>query len=104
MYLKISKKWQWGSTVDLYYRSTEAFDFEEYTQEILGVTTPDLIGKTPWEVLEILEGSLLILGEEVFEDDATTQNARVYKQSPDFNEQPEILRGTQIDIWYNKGE
>jgi eukaryotic-like serine/threonine-protein kinase len=102
--LKNKLKVEMGSTVDLYYRSTETFDFDEYTQEILGVPTPNLIGKTPWEVFEILESSQLILGEEVFEDNATTQNAKVYKQSPDFKEQPEILKGTQIDIWYNKGE
>jgi eukaryotic-like serine/threonine-protein kinase len=90
-----------GSTIDLYYRSVNDFNFESYTQEVLGTATPNLIGKTPWEVMDILEESLLILGEEVFEGNATTQNARVYKQSPDPQEQPNILRGTEVKIWYH---
>jgi eukaryotic-like serine/threonine-protein kinase len=102
--LKIREKVSMGSTIDLYYRSTETFNFDEYTKEILSAATPNLIGKTPWEVQEILESSLLILGEEVFENNATTQNARVYRQSPDSKEQPTILRGSQIDIWYTKGQ
>lgn len=93
-----------GSTVDLYYRSAKEFDFEEYTRELLSVPTPNLIGKTPWEVQELLEESLLILGEEIFEEGATTQNAKVYRQEPDFEEEPAILRGTEIKIWYNSGE
>lgn len=93
-----------GSNVDLYYRSADEFDFEEYTRELLGVATPDLTGKTPWEVIELLEESVLVLGEEKFEEGATTQNARVYKQEPDFNENPTILRGTEINVWYRKQE
>jgi len=91
-----------GSTVDLYYRSSDNFDFQEYSEEVLGVTTPNLMGKTPLEVFEVLEELLLVLGEEIFEQDATTENARVIRQSPDPAEQPNILRGTQINIWYGK--
>jgi eukaryotic-like serine/threonine-protein kinase len=91
-----------GSTVDLYYRSSDNFDFQEYAEEVLGVPTPNLLGKTPLDVFEILEEQLLVLGEEVFEDNSTTENARVIRQSPDPTEQPNILRGTQIDIWYGK--
>jgi eukaryotic-like serine/threonine-protein kinase len=92
-----------GSTIDLYYRSASEFNFENYTQEVLGTTTPNLIGKTPWEVMQILEEALLVIGEEVFEENSTTQNARVYRQSPDPNEQPSILKGTQVNVWYRKG-
>lgn len=99
-----SRQLAMGSTVDLFYRSADEFDFDEYAEEVLSVENPDLTGKTPWEVLEILENSLLILGQEVFEDNATTQNARVYRQEPDFKEQPNIFRGTEINIWYNRGE
>ncbi|MFW5708192.1 MAG: PASTA domain-containing protein, partial [Bacteroidota bacterium] len=91
-------------TVDLYYRSAEEFDFEEYTQELLSVPNPDLTGKSPLEVVEILEGSLLVIGEEVFEENATTQNARVYRQEPNPEEQATILRGTEINIWYRPEE
>lgn len=93
-----------GSTVDLYFRSADDFDFDEYTKELLGLPNPDLIGKTPWEVYEIMEESLLVLTDEVFEDGATTQNARVYLQSPSPEEEPQILRGTEIKVWYNKSE
>ncbi len=93
-----------GSTVDLYYRSAEEFDFEEYTRQLLGVNTPDLTGKTQAEVMETLENSLLVPGKEVFENGATIENARVYKQLPDFNEQPLILRGSEIDVWYKPAE
>lgn len=93
-----------GSTVDLYYRSIEEFDFDEYTRELLSVPTPNLIGRTPWEVLETLEATLLMLGEEIFEPGTTTQNARVYRQEPDAAEEPIILRGTEIKIWYKSGE
>ncbi len=93
-----------GSTVDLYYRSAEEFDFDEYTRELLSVPTPNLMGKTPWEVMDVLEESLLMLGEEVYEEGTTTQNARVYRQEPDPEEEPTILRGTEIKIWYNSEE
>jgi beta-lactam-binding protein with PASTA domain len=93
-----------GSTVDLYFRSADDFDFEEYTKELLGVPNPVLTGKTPWEVYEIIEENLLVLTDEVFEDGATTQNARVYMQSPTPEEEPQILRGTEIKVWYRKSE
>ncbi len=93
-----------GSKVDLYYRSAEEFDFEEYTRELLSVPTPNLIGKSPREVQETLEETLLILGEEIFEEGATSQNAKVYRQEPDFEEEPTILRGTEIKLWYNSEE
>lgn len=102
--LNSSEKVGMGTTVDLYYRSADTFDFEEYTRETLGTTTPDLTGKTPWEVLESMDSLQLILGEEYFEDNSTTQNARVYKQNPDATEQPTILKGSKIDVWYNRGQ
>ncbi len=98
--LETSRELAMGSTVDLYYRSEDEFDFDEYRKEVLGIETPNLIGKTPWEVVEILEENMLILGEEVFENNVSTQNARVYMQDPDFNEQPTIFRGTQVNVWY----
>lgn len=98
--LETSRQLAMGSTVDLYYRSEDEFDFEEYRKEVLGIITPNLIGKTPWEVVEILEENMLVLGEEVFENNVSTQNARVYMQDPDFNEQPTIFRGAQINVWY----
>jgi beta-lactam-binding protein with PASTA domain len=93
-----------GTTIDLYYRSADAFDFQEYTRETLGTTTPDLTGKTPWEVMEILDNAQLLLGEEYFEGNSTTQNARVYKQNPDATAQPSILKGSKVDVWYNRGQ
>ena len=102
--LQTSRQLAMGSTVDLFYRSEDEFDFDDYRKEVLGIETPNLIGKTPWEVVEILEENMLILGEEVFEDNVSTQNARVYKQEPDFNEQTTVFRGTQVNIWYKHQE
>jgi eukaryotic-like serine/threonine-protein kinase len=89
-----------GSTVDLYYRSVEEFDFEEYLNETLSVTTPDLYGKSPEDVFQILQDMNLSLGEEVFERNVSVENARVFRQEPDFSNTPTILRGSKINIWY----
>jgi eukaryotic-like serine/threonine-protein kinase len=89
-----------GSTVDLYYRSVEEFDFEEYIIETLSVSTPDLYGKSPEDVFQILQEMNLAVGEEVFEGNVPVQNARVYRQEPDFSNTPSIIRGSRINIWY----
>ncbi|HPJ62021.1 PASTA domain-containing protein [Lentimicrobium sp.] len=45
---------------------------------------PFLIGKTRQEALQMLESRYLAPGEEVFEDDADPENARVYTQTPSY--------------------
>ncbi len=89
-----------GSTVDLYYRSDDSFDFDEYLQETLSVETPQLYGKSPEEVFQTLQELNLVIGEEVFEQNVSIQDARAFRQEPDFTEEPSILRGTKIDIRY----
>ncbi len=91
---------QAGSTVDLHYRSSQEFDFEEYKKELLTVPVPMLYGKTMEEVKETLEELSLEIGEEVFEGGVSEQNARVYKQEPEFEEDARTPLDTKINIWY----
>jgi eukaryotic-like serine/threonine-protein kinase len=93
-----------GSPVDLYYRSEVDFDFEEYVNDVLSVITPDLYGKTPEEVFEILQNLNLTTGEEVFERNVSVQRARAYKQDPDFANSPSILKGSKINVWYRDAD
>ncbi len=89
-----------GSTVDLYYRSDSIFDFEEYLTETLSVETPDLIGKSPEEVFQVLRENFLVTGDEVFDNNVPVTQARSYRQDPDPLDQPIIMRGESIDVWY----
>lgn len=91
---------QAGSTVDLFYRSTDVFDFEEYLEQLLSVPMPNLLGLSPREVQMILEKSELEIGMEAFEEGASRDNARVYRQEPEYQEGMIIPKGRSIDIWY----
>lgn len=91
---------QAGSSVDIYYRSPEAFDFETYLLEQLTVPIPLLFGKTPEEARLTIEVYDLELGEEVFEGDIGEDDARVFKQEPDYEEDSMIQKGSKINIWY----
>lgn len=93
-----------GSKVDLYYRSEKNFDFEEYEEQTLFVNNPDLINKSPQEVLQMMESSFLILGNEVYDPNISEANARVYRQDPDPTHEPRLLRGTEINVWYHDKE
>jgi eukaryotic-like serine/threonine-protein kinase len=89
-----------GSSVDLYYRSTEQFDFEQYLAELLTVPVPMLFGKTPDEVLEMITELELAIGEEVFEDNVGLREARVYRQEPEYESDAMIRKGDSIRVWY----
>ncbi len=89
-----------GRTVDLYYRSVEEFDFESYLEEIQMVDVPLLYGKTPEEARELIRESSLTVGSEVFENDVSEEDARVYEQDPDYFDELQIKRGSEINIWY----
>ncbi len=91
---------QAGSTVDLFYRSIDVFDFEEYLEQLLSVPMPNLLGLSPREVQMILEKSELEIGMEAFEEGASRDNARVYRQEPEYQEGMIIPKGRSIDIWY----
>ncbi len=91
---------QAGSTVDLFYRSIDVFDFEEYLEQLLSVPMPNLLGLSPREVQMILEESELEIGMEAFEEGASRDNARVYRQEPEYQEGMIIPKGRSIDIWY----
>lgn len=95
---------QAGSSVDLYYRSPEEFDFETYLKEQLTVPIPLLFGKTPEEARLTLEVYDLELGEEVFEGQIDENNARVFRQDPDYEEESMIQKGTKINLWYRSLE
>ncbi|MFO7979150.1 MAG: PASTA domain-containing protein, partial [Bacteroidales bacterium] len=89
-----------GSTVDIYYRSADLFDFEAYQQELFTEPVPSLLGKSPQEVEQILEGSRLKLGEEIFEDNVSPEDARVYMQTPEYSEDARVENGTRINVIY----
>lgn len=94
------KKLERGKQVDLFYRSAENFDFEEYMIESLSVPTPDLTGKSPEEVFEILRELSMVLGRETFDDNVLERRARVYKQEPSPDDIEKIVKGTTFNIWY----
>lgn len=93
-----------GTGVDIYYRSTEEFDFDIYLEETLTIPTPDLTGKSPEEVFQVLRENFLVLGDEVFEFNASTANGKAFRQDPDPIETPSVMRGSSIDIWYRRIE
>lgn len=95
---------QAGSTVNLTYRSDDAFDFESYLVELLSVPLPYLIGKTPDEVRIILEKQDLIVGRESFLHGASRDNAVVVRQDPPFEEDAIIQKGEAINVWYEPEE
>lgn len=91
-----------GSDVDLYFRSTDEFDFEEYLEQLLSVPMPDLTGLTPEEVEDTLGQLELELGMEVFEEGAERDNAKVYRQDPEHQEGMIIPKGESMDVWYEQ--
>ncbi len=88
------------STVDLYYRSADDFDFDSYMDEIMMVEIPLLYGKSPEEARDVIKKSSLKVGDEVFEKNATEEDGKVYEQKPDYFEQKSIKRGSKINLWY----
>lgn len=95
---------QAGSSVDLYFRSPEVFDFETYLAEQLTVPVPMLYGKTPEEARQLIESLGLETGDEVFEGNTNESNAWVYAQDPDYEEGVMITKGTTINLWYRSIE
>ncbi len=93
-----------GSSVDLFFRSTDEFDFEEYLEQLLSVPMPDLVGMTPEAVEDTLQKLELELGMEVFEEGAEKDNARAYRQKPEYQEGMIIQKGESMDVWYEKTE
>lgn len=91
---------QAGSSINLVYRSGTKFDFDQYLSGLATTPVPFLFGKTPDEVLQTLRENSLELGNEIFENNVTRQNARVYRQEPDHNQDALIRRGEKIDVWY----
>lgn len=91
-----------GSHVDLFFRSTDEFDFEEYLEELLSVPMPDLLGMNPQEVEDTLQQLELEIGMEVFEEGAEGDRARVYRQEPEYQEGMIIPKGESIDVWYEE--
>lgn len=95
---------QAGSTVDIYYRADDLFDFEKYLEELQTQPLPSLLGKSPEEVLETLDDLKLELGEEVYENNVPWDKARVYRQSPEYDEEARVPLGGRIDVWYREAE
>ncbi len=91
---------QAGSSVDLYFRSPDVFDFETYLNEQLTVLIPLLFGKNPEEARLTLESYGLKIGDEVFEERVSEANARVYRQEPAYEEDVLVRIGSEIKIWY----
>ena len=95
---------QAGSTVDLFYRSADVFDFEAYIEKLLSVPIPYVIGKTPDEVRVMLESMKLEVGAETFEGGATRENAIATRQEPGYETGVIIPRGQEVNIWYVPAE
>ncbi len=91
-----------GSHVDLFFRSTDEFDFEEYLEQLLSVPMPDLLGMTPQVVEDTLHQLELEIGMEVFEEGAERDDARAYRQKPEYQEGMIIPQGESIDVWYEQ--
>ncbi|NLF43276.1 MAG: PASTA domain-containing protein [Bacteroidales bacterium] len=89
-----------GSSVDLWYKSSENFDFETYLSELKMVLVPALYGKTRDEAIKILQESGLKVENEVFEKGVKPEDARVYRQEPDNSEDAYIQAGKGITLYY----
>ncbi|MFW5793514.1 MAG: PASTA domain-containing protein [Bacteroidota bacterium] len=89
-----------GSTVDIYYRSDNEFDFEAYLDDVMSVNTPYLKGRSPEEAKRIIENSFLVVGAEYFPRDVDREDTRVSKQEPDPGDHETIYRDTRINLWY----
>jgi len=91
---------QAGTTVNLVYRSDSQFDFNQYLSSLLSVPVPMLFGKNPDEVLEALRENSLELGNETFENNVSRQDARVFRQEPEYDQDALVRKGTKINVWY----
>ncbi len=91
---------QAGSSINLVYRSASRFDFDEYMESLLTMPIPLLYGKSPEEVIETLTENSLELGNETFENNVSRQDARVYRQEPEYDQEGLIRKGTKVDVWY----
>ncbi len=91
-----------GSHVNLFFRSTDEFDFEEYLEQLLSVPMPDLFGMTPQEVEDTLHQLELKIGMEVFEEGAERDDAKTYRQEPEYQKGMIIPKGESIDVWYEQ--
>ncbi len=89
-----------GSTVDIYYRSDEEFDFDTYLEEVLTVKTPYLKGRSPEEAKQIIEGLFLVVGAEYFPYEVPKEDTRVFRQDPDPKDKESVYRDTRINLWY----
>lgn len=78
-----------GSVIDL--RVGESFGGGRYK-------LPFLIGKTRQEALDLLNNNLLTLGEEIYEDDADPETARVYSQNPSYSPQRMMNVGQPVSL------
>jgi beta-lactam-binding protein with PASTA domain len=65
---------------------------------------PFLLGKTRAEAMQILDRYYLTPGEEVFENDADPETARVFSQSPDFARGLMVNAGQPVSLVYRDPE
>ena len=65
---------------------------------------PLLIGKTHSEAVDILHASSLNIGTEHFEDGDDTSTVRIYRQSPNYNNNLVAHYGTSVELWYKSNE
>lgn len=91
---------QAGSPVDLVYRSAETFDFEAYLEKLFSVPIPDLLGMNPDEVRQKLENLDLVVGREIFQEDAQRDYAIAVRQEPTYKADEIIRKGERVNIWY----
>jgi len=63
-------------------------------------SVPFLLGKTRDEAVRLINEYSLNVGSEVFEDDADTSNAKVYKQSPTYTKSASISLGSSVNLTY----
>lgn len=61
---------------------------------------PFLVGKTRQEAMDLLKRNFLTIGDEVFEENADPETARVYTQSPEFSRGLMLNAGQQISLVY----
>ncbi|MFH1121152.1 MAG: PASTA domain-containing protein [Bacteroidota bacterium] len=61
---------------------------------------PFLIGKTKAEVMQLLDRYFLSLGDEVFENEADPETAKVFSQSPAFEKGLMVNAGEPVNLVY----
>lgn len=68
------------------------------------VHVPFLLGKSREEALDLMGERYLTLGEEIYEDDASPETARVYSQSPSFVKGMLINAGQTVNLVFRDPE